>query len=98
MVGPVASDKLAVLVTLLHCPDTTTVKFVASVAATEAMVKVLLFDPVTFVPFRLHWKVNGPVPEGVVVNVTVEPKHTLVSAVGPDEVTFVATVKFAQDV
>jgi hypothetical protein len=48
-----------------------------------------------FVPFKAHWNANGPVPEGVVLNVADVPGQ-FVSEVNAVEVVLASTVSVAQ--
>ena len=63
------------MVTRLQRPETAMAYRPAWVGATAARVSAALVSPLNGVPFKIHWKVNGPVPAGVALNTAVSPGH-----------------------
>src|SRR5437667_146327 len=99
LVSPVAlilvnTLKPAQFVTLPEAALTLTLYVPVSALLTELMLKLLLVWPLRMFPFLRHTKLNGPVPELVVVNVALVPGQ-LVRLTNGVALIFVNTVRLA---
>src|SRR6266478_6239660 len=94
VVGTLAM-RLAKLVTLLQAPVTCTEKAPALAAVMLVSVKELPLWPGSVKPSLAHWKLNGPVPWGAVLKLTVSPGQ-LVSDTSASAVVGTLTMRLAK--